>query len=154
MPQEIERKFLVEELPSNLENYQSEKISQGYIVITDAIEVRIRRKGTRFYQTIKSSGDLIRDEIEIEINENQFNKLWPLTEGKRIEKIRYKIEYKKNLIEFDVYCGSLDGLLTAEVEFKSEVVSNNFQPPNWFGIEVTSDQRYKNKNLSLSGIPK
>ena len=78
----------------------------------------------------------------------------PLTEGKRIEKIRYEIEYETSLIELDIYRGSLEKLITAEVEFKTESESTKFQTPSWFGREITDDKRYKNKNLALYGIPK
>ncbi len=48
MPQEIERKFLVNELPADLENYPHNEIMQGYLIIKENdIEVRIRKKGER-----------------------------------------------------------------------------------------------------------
>jgi len=49
--------------------------------------------------------------------------------------------------------GKLDGLYTAEVEFKSEDISTAFTAPDWFGKEVTEDPGYKNKSLAVSGIP-
>lgn len=150
MSVEIERKFLIKKIPENLENYKSEKISQGYLVVSEDIEVRIRKKGKNFYLTVKSGGDLIRDEIEIELQEKQFNTLWPLTEEKRIVKKRYYIPYENHLIELDIYSDQLKGLIVGEVEFKSEKQSEQFSPPDWFGEEITADKRYKNKNLFLN----
>jgi hypothetical protein len=43
---DIDRKFLVTELPMDLEQCQSEPVDQGYIAVTDdGVEVRIRRRG-------------------------------------------------------------------------------------------------------------
>ncbi len=153
MSEEIERKFLVTKTPVDLKSYKSQEIEQGYIIAEEQLEIRVRRKGDKFFQTIKGSGDLKRSEIEIELSENQFNTLWPLTEGKRVEKRRYEIPYNNIIIEVDIYSGTLAGLIVAEVEFSSEEESKLFSPPNWFGKEITTDKRYKNKNLSLNRFP-
>ena len=153
MTREVERKFLIKEPPGNLEDYTKYEIDQGYPIITENKELRIRRQGVRYYQTIKIGSGLSRGETEIEITADQFRALWPLTEGKRVEKVRYEIGYESHLIELDIYRGKLENLITAEVEFTSEPESNEFQPPPWFGTEITDDDRYKNKNLALTGIP-
>ena len=154
MSQEIERKFLVKELPADLENYPHSAIIQGYLIITDNdIEVRIRKKGDKYFETVKAGSGLVRKESEKEITKEVFFDHWPLTEGKRVEKVRYEIEYGGKLIELDIYSGDLEGLVVAEVEFDSEEESVSFTPPEWFGEEVTHDERYKNKNLALHGKP-
>lgn len=154
---EIERKFLVDKKPENLDGYQQYRITQGYIDITDErsenLEMRIRMKGDKYFQTVKSGWGLERSEEEIELSKQQFNTLWPFTEGKRIEKIRYEIDYDNFLIELDIYSGSLEGLIVAEVEFQSVEESEAFNPPNWFDKEVTEDERFKNKNIAINGIP-
>jgi adenylate cyclase len=152
---EIERKFLVKSLPADLMRYPRKEIAQGYpIVANDGAEVRLRKIGGRYFQTIKSGGGKVRTEVEIEITKEQFDVLWPATEGKRLEKIRYIIPHRGRKIELDVYRGKLAGLLVAEVEFDSAEESERFSPPAWFGKEVTEDKRYKNKNLALYGTPK
>ena len=153
MPNEIERKFLIPDPPPDLDKLPYNEILQGYIVITDNTEVRIRKKGEEYYQTVKSGEGLIRKETEILITREQFQTLWPLTERLRIEKKRYEIEYGKFLIELDLYGGLHSNLIVAEVEFRSEAESNSFIAPEWFGLEITDDERFKNKNLALKGIP-
>lgn len=154
MNNEIERKFLVKQLPDGLQQYPLTQITQGYLAITeDGTEVRLRKKGDRYFQTVKSGFGLQRNEAEIEISKDQFDKLWSMTEGKRIEKVRYEIEHSGMKIELDIYSGTLEGLIVAEVEFPSIEQANLFIPPNWFGREVTEDERYKNRNLVLYGIP-
>lgn len=154
MKNEIERKFLVNEIPGGLENYPSNHISQGYLAVTgDGTEIRIRRKGNRYYETVKSGEGLRRKEAEVEIGSDAFHSLWSLTEGMRVEKTRYEIPYGAHLIELDVYSGALEGLVVAEVEFGSEEESASFVSPHWFGSEVTGDVRYSNRSLAIHGRP-
>lgn len=151
---EIERKFLVNEIPEDLYKYPSSVISQGYLeAADDETEVRIRRKDDRFFKTVKSGRGLERKETETVIGSDAYDKLWPETAGMRIEKRRYEIPYERHVIELDIYLGDLAGLIVAEVEFNSVDESGNFNPPSWFGSEVTNDSRYLNRNLALQGKP-
>lgn len=154
MAHEIERKFLVKELPPELDRYPHSEIVQGYLMITENdVEIRVRKKGGRCFHTVKSGTGLVRRESEKEITEAEFAEYWPETLGKRIEKVRYEIEYEESIIELDIYSGELAGLVVAEVEFESEEESSHFLAPDWFETEVTHDERYKNKNLALKGRP-
>jgi adenylate cyclase len=151
---EIERKFLVERPPDDLDAHPSRDIAQGYLAITDDVEVRVRRYGEQSFLTVKSSGNESRVEEEIEIDVRRFDALWPLTEDRRIEKRRYRIPTSDGLtIELDVYHGRLTGLISAEVEFGSSADADRFTPPRWLGREVTDDPRYKNKRLATEGLP-
>jgi CYTH domain-containing protein len=74
--------------------------------------------------------------------------LWPLTEGRRVIKRRYRIPIASGLTaELDVYKGVRAGLQVVEVEFSSESQASAFTPPPWFGQEVTHDARYTNAEL-------
>jgi CYTH domain-containing protein len=152
---EIERKFLVAEPPSHLERWPATAIEQGYLALDeDGTEVRVRRRDGRTWLTVKSGAGRVRVEEEIEIEPERFERLWTLTEGRRIEKTRYEVPAGDGLtIELDVYAGDLDGLLTAEIEFPSEQASAAFEPPGWLGAEVTGDERYANQSLALRGPP-
>lgn len=146
--QEIERKWLVRDVP-RLDTLKREHIVQGYLAISpDGTEVRIRRKGAKCFETVKHKGALTRDEIEVEISHDQFRVLWPVTAGRRLEKIRYRVPWKGFQLELDVYEGPLAGLVIVELEFTSAQASKRFPPPAWFGKEVTEDVRYKNSNLA------
>ncbi len=154
---EIERKFLVSEVPGDLESHPSEAIEQGYIVVEGSAEVRLRRRGGaggRSQLTIKSGGGRVRVEEEFDIDQRRFDSLWPLSEGRRVSKTRYRLPGGGGLtIELDVYEGDLAGLVTAEVEFSSEAASDEFDPPEWFGRELTDDHRYANRTLAVDGPP-
>jgi adenylate cyclase len=153
-PKEIERKYLLSGTPENFWHYPSVQIVQGYIAINDdGSERRIRDASGVYTETTKSGKGMVRGETELSITAAEFERLWPLTEGKRIEKNRFSIPHDEHTIELDVYDGELWGLLVAEVEFTSEVAANDFTPPEWFGAEVTEDKRYKNQQLALHGMP-
>lgn len=153
MPIEIERKFCVQEMP-NLTAHSGVAIAQGYLAVDVAgTEIRVRREGGYYYQTVKTGMGIKRIEVEMALTRVQFDILWPLTAGRRVKKVRYELIEGKWTIELDVYRGRLKGLVVAEVEFESVVESARFVPPPWFGREVTDDARYKNANLAQRGLP-
>jgi adenylate cyclase len=150
---EIERKFLVEDLPE-LGDFVAEPIAQGYIAITeDGTEVRLRRKDGAHLLTIKHGTGLQRLEEEIEIDQGRFEVLWPLTEGARVRKTRHSFDQGGRTIEVDTYDGELKGLVVAEIEFDSKLEAEAFEPLPWMGPEVTDDPAYKAQNLATHGIP-
>ncbi|MGM0442654.1 MAG: CYTH domain-containing protein [Fibrobacterota bacterium] len=150
---EIERQFLVASLPASIQDCETVRISQGYLAVEDDREVRLRRWNDSLILTVKAGMYLVRREKEIFLDPQQFHALWPLTEGRRIEKIRYRIPHGDLWIELDVYSGHLSGFYSAEVEFASKAESVRFIPPFWFGREVTQDERFKNRNLCTGDLP-
>ena len=149
---EIERKFLVPLAPDWLSDHRAAEIEQGYLAIEgDEIEVRLRRLEERTFLTVKRGQGRRRIETEIEISSEGFAELWPLTEGRRIMKARHYVPSEAGMIEVDVYTGSLEGLIIAEIEFGSEELSESFGPLAWMGAEVTGKRAYANKNLATQG---
>jgi adenylate cyclase len=149
---EVERKFLVTELP-DLAGTDSDEIEQGYLAVGAEGEVRLRRKGDRLFLTAKRGAGISRDEAEVELEREAFEDLWPLTEGRRLHKRRHVIPHGDLTIELDVYEGDLEGLVVAEIEFGSEEEAGAFTPPDWIGEEVTGDERYLNETLATRGAP-
>ena len=144
---EIEKKFLIKNIPNNLSDFENKKILQGYISRSPVI--RARQYGDKYFLTVKGSGQLKRTEWEMEISETQFNNLWQKAEDFPVEKQRYLIPLENNFIaELDIYFGVLDGLITCEVEFENEKDAEKFIPPDWFSEDVTFDKRFSNTNLS------
>lgn len=151
---EIERKFVLSKPPDGLDGARSDAIDQGYLAITDdGIEVRIRRIGDRTVLTVKQGAGERRLEEELDIPAATFEALWPLTEGRRVEKRRFLLEHDGRRVEVDVYAGALDGLIAAEIEFETDEASAAFEPPDWLEREVTGDASYSNQRLALDGRP-
>jgi adenylate cyclase len=146
---EIERKFLLKRMPDNLETYPRAEIDQGYLAIdSGGHHVRLRKKGDAHSLTYKRDYGIRREEREIRLTADQFEALWPATAGRRLTKTRYDLPRGKRMIEIDVYRGVHEGLVVAEVEFPDEESCAEFEAPDWFGAEVTGDQRYSNLKLA------
>jgi adenylate cyclase len=149
---EVERKFLIEEMPVDFAIGRGIEISQGYLAIGDDAEVRLRRKGARCYLTVKEGSGLARSEYEISLDPDRFDCLWPATAGRRLSKVRYEVPVGALTAELDQYSDELAGLITVEVEFPSVAEASVFNPPEWFGRELTEDPRYANRCLAVDGL--
>jgi CYTH domain-containing protein len=153
---EIERKFLVPQRPE-LDAERSVEIEQGYLALADdrgGAEVRLRRKDDELLLTVKAGSGRARAEEELALDRERFEALWPLTEGRRVAKTRHVIPHGELQIELDVYAGDLEGLLVAEVEFPDDDSAEQFEPPDWFGEEVTGKHEYLNETLATEGLPR
>ena len=142
---EIERKFLVKYMP-NIEGCKKFYIKQGYISINPVL--RVRQINEKYIFTFKGKGDIQRQEIEREINKDEFDNLWLKIEGEPIIKTRYIILLDNNLkAELDIYEGNLKGFKNVEVEFNSIKEAEDFNPPDWFGKDITKNIKYTNAYL-------
>jgi len=150
MGAEIERKFVLAAEPEWLAAAPGEEIEQGYLALEPEVEVRVRRIGSGRRLTVKSGRGLSRGEVEIDLSPEQFEALWPLTEGRRVTKVRHLRKLDRSTVEVDVYRGAHAGLIVAEVEFATEADSERFEPPAWMGSEVTGDDRWANRALALA----
>jgi adenylate cyclase len=148
---EIERRFLVDEIPDDLP--EPAMIEQAYLTV-EPVAVRVRRKGDRKILTIKAGAGLTRTEIERDLDDDEFDQLWQLGDALRIVKRRHEIELDDDhTAELDLFDGELAGRRIVEVEFPDEDAAERFDPPSWFGREVTTDTRYNNASLARSGWP-
>ena len=76
---EIERKYLIEQLPEGCLSYPSRTIEQAYLC-TDPV-VRVRRDGDSFYLTYKSRGLLAREEYNLPLTEEAYLHLLKKADG-------------------------------------------------------------------------
>lgn len=144
---EIERKYLVKEIPSDLNLYPHRTIEQGYLCTAPV--VRIRRDADEYILTYKSKGFMVREEYNLPLTKNAYQHLLGKIDGRLIAKERYCIPYTDELtIELDIFSGDLAPLVLAEVEFPDEESANHFIPPDWFGEDVTFSSSYHNSTLS------
>lgn len=163
---EIERKWLLdgEPDPRTLKIVKSGYLVQAYFYDQDGSSIRVRsaswgKKNPRydtdtdceFWLTVKTPVDeLARNELEIPISSHVFETLiHDEATGSQIDKCRWVSPLDGGLLaEIDIFYGSLDGLVTVEVEFESREDAQLFEAPDWFGKEVTGDFRYLNSHLA------
>ena len=148
MGKEIERKFLVDELPANLDEYDFHDLEQGYL--NTAPVVRVRKEDDTYYLTYKGRGFIEREEYNLPLTEEAYLHLVAKSDGKIISKRRYLIPFNGYTIELDVFKEPFAPLVLAEVEFQTLEEANAFVPPAWFGRDVTLEPEYTNSYLSRS----
>ncbi|HSE26626.1 MAG TPA: CHAD domain-containing protein, partial [Gemmatimonadales bacterium] len=150
-PLEIERKYLLSTLPPAAEAAPWLEIRQGYLpgrVIVERLR-QVRDQGAeRWSRTVKTGRGVARVELEEEIARELFEALWPLTEGRRLEKRRYLVPEGDLLWLVDAFTDR--PLVLAEVELPNEA----FEPaiPHWLRPfllrDVTGEVEYLNSSLA------
>lgn len=178
---EIERKFLIDaaaDIPVPLVHPREQR--QGYLALDpDRTEVRVRLESgsgvpdTRTL-TVKRGSGTVRAEVDVPLDQPTADALWDLTVERRLVKVRrlasledppvdlaelgsdglHARRHAGLIAEVDTYQGALTGLVVAEVEFGSTELADAFQPPAWFGREITADDAFRNQALAkASRIP-
>lgn len=150
---EIERKYLIKQLPENLDTYPHFIIEQGYLCTEPTI--RIRRKNNDYILTYKSRqkdscaiDTCVNIEEEFPLSKEAYEHLKKKTDGILVRKTRYCIPYRKYTIELDVFEAPYETLKIAEVEFPSTEEAVHFCPPSWFGENVSGDYHFSNSYLA------
>ncbi len=163
-PNETERKFLIdlESLSETLDltnpEIKKELIKQFYVKPKEGeSESRVRSIDDKvFQQTVKYPGTIQRKEDTTNLDHMTPRVFDVAFEeagvGNVIVKTRYSVPLGNGLVaEVDIFHGALEGLATVEVEFNGRdalMKANDWTPPVWFGKELTSDGRFRNKNLT------
>jgi adenylate cyclase len=92
---------------------------------------------------------MAREEYNLPLNEKSYNHLLTKADGNIITKTRYYIPIHNGLTaELDIFEGKFTNMTLVEVEFSSIDKANSFNPPEWFGKDVTHDGRFHNSYLS------
>lgn len=151
MGKEIEKKYIIEKIPSDLKMEGTKEIHQTYLAVgTEEIRVRkILKEGKESHtMTIKKGHGLTREEIEFEITKETYDQLLEGSSRKPLIKTRSKVRLGELVFDLDEYKNrKYPELKTIEIEFDSEEDAHRFIQPVWFGKDVTEDKRYKNQNL-------
>ena len=152
---EVERKFLLTGLPSMQGAEAPVEIEQGYLPGERLVE-RVRRTrskaGVELARTVKEGSGLTRLEVEEAVTPDVFASLWPLTEGRRLRKRRYRVPDGDLTWEIDEFLDR--DLVLAEVELVGHPVEVDL--PAWLrphvDREVTEDEAYSNVRLASDRV--
>ena len=150
---EIERKYLVNKLPDDLEQFPHVEIEQGYLCTSPT--VRIRKMGDVFWLTVKEkvstdSSAIHNREEEFRLSREKYELLKTKCDGRMVVKTRYRIPVQSYMAELDIFHGHHEGLKVVEVEFPTTKESEQFQPPEWFGDDVSQLPQYRNSHLAFN----
>ena len=141
---ELERTYLLKEIPKNLKQFKFKEIIDIYIPKSDAHPVlRIRKNGNKFEMTkkqpVKGTDSSCQEEQTIILNQEEFNELNKI-DGKKVRKLRYIYEYKGRIAEVDVFQDLLKGLILVDFEFENLDEMNSFKMPEFCLAEVTQEK--------------
>ncbi len=159
---EIERRYLFKPIAIEglrdlcADSWREEKISQYYLKAReDGAGERYRKKGDRYWHTIKRGEGMVRLEEEELVTEDEFLEHKKDANGITIEKFRYTFDLEDTRFELDRFLDDLHGLWILEVEFNGIEEASMFSLPEIFRpvviAEVTADSRFSNANLSSIG---
>ena len=168
MSVEIERKFLVNMIPS-LRDYVSARLVQAYVARHGDTVLRVRTEaksnGAKSgYVTVKGKGTLTKPEYEMSV---PYKLADDIIQGQLrdpqarapLAKTRFFINSAPGtcnetglMMELDVFQGEgLWNLALLEVELPSP--DHPLVLPAWVGREVTEDRAYSNVGLLYDGVP-
>ncbi len=147
--QEIERKWIVKQLSDvpDLDGQTPLPYESHFLFDADGIEVRVQKKGDKYeFERKQETSELTRTCQKFEVSKAEFE----LFKGFAIGSIERE-SYQLGDISIKVYKGRHAGLMRAEVEFESEEAANAYNPPDWFGEEITNTELGKDKRLMRLG---
>lgn len=149
MATERERKFLVDKtMWLQLEKPPGKRLRQGYITCDPSKTIRIRVAEENAWLTIKgATTGFSRTEIECALPLAEAMEMLEHFAVSEISKTRYEIPFAGKIWEVDVFEGTNEGLIVAEIELESE--AEYVEKPAWITAEVTADKRYYNASLSI-----
>jgi CYTH domain-containing protein len=147
--QEIERKWLLKEIPEECRSQAPIHYERHFLFAKDGVETRIQKKGDKYeFERKVETNELTRNGVKFEITEVEFNLLKKLSIAS-LERQSYMLTENGHEISIKEYLGRHTGLIRAEVEFESEQGANDYQVPSWFGIEITDTPLGKDKKLAF-----
>ncbi|MBI2055444.1 MAG: hypothetical protein HYT42_00985 [Candidatus Sungbacteria bacterium] len=145
MELEIERKFFVLKIP-DLTALKSISDERYYLYSGNGVELRFQARGDKYeLERMSENGNLSRSQEKIKITKEEFEVLKPLGKGPIIRE-SYLISESPQ-ITIKIYHGKFEGLVRAEVEFKSLEEAKKFQPPDWLGKEMIDSPVARDANL-------
>lgn len=140
---ELERTFLLKELPKDIKNYKPVEILDTYLPTTIPHPIlRLRKEGDNFKITKKAP---VKDDASeqrertITLSKEEFHELANLS-GKRLRKIRYRYPVDRYLAEIDIFLDDLEGLALVDFEFSSIEEKARFSIPKFCLADVTQEE--------------
>ncbi|WP_418152796.1 hypothetical protein AB8615_04395 [Litorimonas sp. RW-G-Af-16] len=145
---ERERRWLVEKLPK-MAPLRVYDITDTYL---NQSRMRLRHMqghGVTDERKLTKKGELTADTriiTTIYLDEAEYALLSTLA-GQRIIKRRHYFAGDPE-IAVDIFQGTHEGLIMAEVEFPSSKLLKSYKPPHWVGKEITNDAAFSGGKLS------
>ncbi|QCT02974.1 adenylate cyclase [Paenibacillus algicola] len=157
MHMEIEKKFLLDQDPEelirdgSLQPRRKQCIEQTYLALDGDQELRVRKLEDlqtgllEYTHTFKRGWGIAREEVEIAISEGLYEQVIEAHQAIPLIKTRLTAVWNGQVVEIDEYTQLQ--LRVIEVEFSSLEEAERFEPPVWFGPDISQDKQYSNKKV-------
>lgn len=145
MSGEIERKFLVREMP-DLSNAAPIPYERYFFANTVGSEERVQKKGETYEWEKKVAVSALVSKKEKRIISKDEFESYKAKAVSGIERENYLLSSGPE-ISLKVYHGEYEGLARVEVEFKSEEDAKSYEPEDWMGEEITDSPLGRDSKL-------
>jgi CYTH domain-containing protein len=157
---ELERRFLVADLPKDVKHGRGWHITDRYITNT---QLRLRRSepiegGDAIFKLgqkqVPSPPDFGRMTItNIYLSRAEYS-VFANLEARELQKRRYAVAHNGRIFGVDVFQDMLSGLVLAETSFDTdEEMEHPLDLPSWIGDEVSTDFRFTGGALASLNPP-
>ncbi len=147
------RKFLIDSFPQDYRISKRSEHRTGYIACSKGLELKLKQDGKQYTQTLKKNTHSHPVDHTLKLKESDFLKQWDAVENSCIDSTRYEMSLKgEPMLTLETYRGHLLGLYTVTLEFDNIVEAYRYRPPVWFGLEITYDSRFSERNLATSSF--
>lgn len=149
---ELERTFLVREIPPELKNCDCVEVCDLYIPRKEGHPIlRLRMRGDNFEITKKIPTDendaSCQHEHTITLTKEEYDIL-NRAKGRRIRKLRYFYPYEGSIGEIGIFQDDLRGLVLADFEFRTVAEKDSFKMPGFCLADVTQDLMFAGGSLA------
>jgi uridine kinase len=144
------RRYLLHEIPEDLEISRRSEIEQGYFFEEGLSTTLIKEtNGATVSYLVLEERKGFRDRLLRQIPQNEFEELWEKTETNKITKTT--LEIKDSTIEGEIskYHGNLEGLNVLSVNpVTADIIA--FKRPTWVDREVSNSPEFDDSSLAIS----
>ena len=140
---ELEKTYLVKNLPEKLQDCEFKEIVDIYIPkLSEHSILRIRKNGDKYEITKKEplnhKDASCQEEQTIILTELEFKALQKI-DGKIVRKLRYRYDYNNRIAEVDIFQDTLKGLIIVDFEFSTIEEKDIFEMPEFCLADVTQE---------------
>lgn len=146
-----QRRFLVNDVPPLPP--RCSKVVIGHLAIDRPVTVWIEDAGPENRMLIVAPHtDPLGHDLKVRLDDDAFDAAWPSSSGRRVHKTRYVLEASGHVVQLCVFSKELQGLMVVTANFESVDAARSFEPPDWFGREISDDRRYLDVLLATEGL--
>jgi adenylate cyclase len=146
--EEIERKFLLKEIPFDLNQLPLVECERYYFYADERTEMRIQKKGVLYeleHKIQSQESPLLRKNSKIILTQSEWNILKTKAEGHAITYSKFRLPIEGGSIKR--YSGKIEGFYILEMEFKTLEAAHAFRPQAWMGRELSGQKLSRDSDL-------